>query len=247
MSAPEASFLASWVDPRGALTVSADFSQIVSPVHGIQEVEAIKYGCSIVDRTTDMSFPFSKNMRQTKEIARFLQSFYSCTFGRSAPFVANNNLTDIKPQLYILKSIDFSLRIRQIFNIVKRSHSIKTVALIQINENERELMNIREQLEDKGIPMAPIWESFSEDGNLITSSVERIKGLEFDCCIVLGIDNIEESFLNFTRNRIYVAVSRATLRLAMLCESFPQLLQKVNQQTYDIFQSTMYIGSKHIG
>ena len=44
------------------------------------------------------------------------------------------------------------------------------------------------------MPLAPIWAA--ADQGVITTSVERIKGLEFDACFVLGLEDVESAALN---------------------------------------------------
>ncbi len=236
LSVAQASLLSSFVDARGSLTVSSDFNQIVSPVHGMQNPEAIKLGCKIRDRWTDSQFLFSKNMRQTRQITEFLRGFYSRTFNEPPPFVSDENLNDIKPQLYLSKPSEFPVRIRQMVSVLQRSKYIDTIALLQINEDEDELNSLRRMLVKEGVLLAEIWEPHGPPGHLLTTSVERIKGLEYDCCIVLGMDNVEQSALKYSVNRAYVAISRPTRRLAILCERFPKLLHGIDKSLYNIIE-----------
>lgn len=97
-------------------------------------------------------------------------------------------------------------------------------------------MRLRKALERLDVHMAPIWKSFDEDNRLVTTSVERIKGLEFDACFVFGMDDVEKASLNFTKNRAYVALSRPARRLAILCEEFPRLLQKVERDLFEVIR-----------
>ena len=60
LSVAEASFLSSLVDPRGALTVSADFHQIVSPVHGMTNPEAFQFAGTVRGAGSTVQFPFRK-------------------------------------------------------------------------------------------------------------------------------------------------------------------------------------------
>ena len=64
----EAALLSSFVHPDGAFTVSADFHQVVSPVWGMENPEAFKIGLSLREKETYQSYPFAKNMRQSKQI-----------------------------------------------------------------------------------------------------------------------------------------------------------------------------------
>jgi hypothetical protein len=72
---------------------------------------------------------------------------------------------------------------------------------------------------------------------LITNSVERIKGLEFDACIVIGLEEVESAALNFTLNRAYVALSRPARRLALLSTEYPSLLRKMDHGLFDVTQA----------
>ncbi len=231
----EASLLASLVHPQGALTVSADFRQIVSPVWGMTDMNGFSIGNHLYHSNSHRQYPFAQNMRQSQQIALFLESFFKSAFGEKASFYSNSRIKDIKPQLYLCRTSDFALRIKQIYNIVSRS-SIESIALIQINEDQESMERLRANLLDLGVPLAEIWESNNDNQHLITTSVERIKGLEFDACIVLGLDDVERASLNFTTNRAYVALSRPTRRLAILCEEFPRLLQNVDQSLFETFR-----------
>lgn len=111
------------------------------------------------------------------------------------------------------------------------------MALLQINEDEEEMVRYRGMLEKDNVPLAPIWSCDNSEGGLITTSVERIKGLEFDVCFVIGIEKSENATINFNRNRVYVALSRPTQRLYMLCEHFPMLLTHVNHDLFDVFDT----------
>lgn len=120
------------------------------------------------------------------------------------------------------------------------------MCLLQINEDEVEMKRLRAALEALDVPLAPIWETqesaeTAKDGSnsrpqrrLITTSVERAKGLEYDACIVLGLNDVERSALHFSKNRAYVALSRPARRLILLCQEFPALLHKVHKGTFEI-------------
>ena len=110
---------------------------------------------------------------------------------------------------------------------------MKSIAIVQINEHEESLLRLREDLAALGAGLAPIWEAVSQDG-IITTSVERVKGLEFDACIVLGLEDVERSTLHFTVNRAYVGLSRPARRLAMVCEHTPGVLKRLDSSLYDV-------------
>jgi len=237
LSAPEASLLASLVHPKGALTISADFRQIVSPVHGMTDLSAFRVGSSFPDPDEFAKFPFARNMRQSREIGKFLEAYYHSLFGELAPFQTGERFSDSKPQLLLSTSSEFALQIKRIWSVLKKSRDVATVALIQINEDEVSLSRLRTAMEKAGVDIAPIWSPAGEPGQLITSSAERVKGLEYDACIVLGLDDTEGEVLNFTRNRAYVALSRACRRLILLCEEFPRSLQIVSRDLFQIIQT----------
>lgn len=236
LSVVEASLISSFVVKNGALTISADFKQVVSPVHGMENPNAFKIGCNLIGRKDDLQlFPFSKNMRQTSQIGNFLRSFYHRAFGEIPNFIANHELNGPKPHLRIMPYTQFAATIKAALNTLKHNKFSGTVALIQINEDEDEMNRYRELLENAGVDLAPMWASDSDSGYLITSSVERIKGLEYDICIVVGLEKAEESEMNYNLSRAYVAISRPTQRLLLLCENFPALLKNVNSELFDVY------------
>jgi superfamily I DNA/RNA helicase len=231
----EASLLGSLVDPDGALTVSADFRQIVSPVHGMANAKALQVGRSLRGKTVEQIYPFAKNMRQSREISRFLQGFYEVAFKERPTFDASSSIRDKKPQLIIAQPQDHALRIKQLAAALRRSDVVRSIAVLQVNEDEQALLRLRAELQAMGVPLAPIW-SATGDG-ILTTSVERIKGLEFDACIVLGLEDVESASLNFTLNRAYVALSRPARRLALITSEFPSILRKVERDLFDVTQS----------
>jgi hypothetical protein len=231
----EASLLGSLVDPDGALTVSADFQQIVSPVHGMGNPHALGVGRSLRGSGVEQYYPFARNMRQSKQIGRFLQGFYEAAFREHPTFDVNADTEDKKPQLIIAPPQDHALRIKQIVSVLRRSDVVSSVALLQINEDEQALTRLRGELEMAGVPLAPVWAATGS--GLLTTSVERIKGLEFDACIVLGLEDVETAALNFTLNRAYVALSRPARRLALICGEYPPLLRKVDKSLFDVTHS----------
>lgn len=119
--------------------------------------------------------------------------------------------------------------------MIQRSKDIDSVIVLQINEDREALEQLYEELKEKGVSLAPIWKPFFKGKQLMLSSVERVKGLEFDCCIILGLDNVEAKHLKYTKNRAYVALSRASRRLVMLCEDYPPMLRGISQDCFDTF------------
>lgn len=233
LSVVEASLLTSFVHPEGAVTVSADFRQAVTPTKGMEDAGALSVGSPLRDKQAKTTFRFGRNMRQSKQIGRFLQEFHEAAFGELPSFDVNPNLNDAKPRLILAPPAEQPRRIAQLLNVLGRSADMKSVAILQINEQEEVLMRLRAALEELGIALAPPFEAVGQKG-VITTSVERIKGLEFDACIVLGLEEAERATLNFTLNRAYVALSRPARRLAMVCEHTPSLLQRMDGGLYDV-------------
>lgn len=233
LSVQEASLLASFVHPKGALTVSADFHQVVSPVHGMTDAEALKFGLPIWNQDAYMQYPFKKNMRQSREIGRFLVDFYQQAFHGFPVFDAADRDEGVKPVLYTGEQALFPSLIKQMAAVLSRSKKVGSMALLQINEDSMAMQRLRGTLEKEGVPLAPAGVLTPGPGQLITTTVESAKGLEFDACVVLGLDDVERASLNFSKNRAYVALSRPTQRLFMLCEQFPPLLRNVQKDLYD--------------
>lgn len=235
LSVAAASLISSLVDPRGALTVSSDFRQIVSPVRGMTSPEALHVGSTIREYGADRVFPFARNMRQSKQIGSFLQGFYEQAFGERPTFSVNDVLEDIKPHLILSPPHRHALRISQLVAVLRRSADIESVALLQINEDDQSLIRMRSELRRLGMPLAPAWAGSGK--GLLTTSVERIKGIEFDACIILGLEEVESASLNCTINRAYVALSRPTRRLFIVAEDFPSILRRVSRRLFDLTQS----------
>ena len=72
-----------------------------------------------------------------------------------------------------------------------------------------------------------------QEGAWTLANVEEIKGLEYDTCVVLGLDDIDAAELDNFKNRAYVAISRPTRRLLMLCNEFPSVLRGIPDSLYD--------------
>ena len=197
--------------------------------------EALHVGRSVRGRGADLNYPFARNMRQSRQIGQFLQGFYEAAFKERPTFDVNETLEDGRPQLILAPPQDQALRIKQLFAVLQRLDGIDSVSVIQINEDEQSLSRLRSELEGLDVPLAPIW-AWSGDG-LLTTSVERAKGLEFDACIVLGLEQAESAALNFTRNRAYVGLSRPTRRLAIVADEFPSLLRRVPRDLFDVTQA----------
>jgi DNA helicase IV len=232
----EAALLSSFVHPDGAFTVAADFRQVVSPVWGMEEPGAFKIGSSLRDKESYLSYPFAKNMRQSKQIGLFLQSFYQSIFREFPPFECNENIEGPAPLLMLGRANEFPAKIKQRMTVMNRNPNINSIALLQINEDEKAMIQIRSVLEKHGLEIAPMWASADESNRLITTSVERIKGLEYDACFVIGMDDIENSTLNYSKNRAYVALSRPAFQLTILCEELPPSLQKVDKNLIKIIK-----------
>jgi hypothetical protein len=233
LSAPQASLIASLVDPAGAFTVSADFRQTVSPFHGMRDAEAFHVGTTFRDRRAEQRFPFGRNMRQSRQIGLFLREFYARAFGEMADFAPGDRFDDAKPQLLIVPSDQFAVQIAQIVRVWSRAQAIESMAVLQINEDQLEMDGLRQGLRREQVSIAPVWLTEAAPGRLLTTSVERAKGLEFDAVIVIGLDDVERAALEFSTNRAYVALSRPTRRLIMLCREFPALLRGVTREIFD--------------
>ena len=234
LSVAEASFLSSLVDPKGALTVSADFHQVVSPVHGMTSPEALQFASSIRGQGSTVQFPFRKNLRQSREIGKFLKDFYQHTFNEMPPFDAGDRVENFKPQLIIGPRRQL---VREVGNMMKqltRSKSIQTIGLLLLEEDQAELDRTKSDLERVGLSPVILDGKGLELGTLLLSTVEQAKGLEFDVCIILGLDDVERSSLNFWKNRAYVALSRPTKRLFVLCEEYPALFQSIQKDLLDV-------------
>ena len=234
LNVAEAALLSSFVHPDGAFTVSADFHQVVSPVWGMEAPDAFKVGSSLKEMGVSMNYPFAKNMRQSKQIGMFLQAFYHNIFGELAPFGCNDIVEGPIPLLLLCRASDFALRIKQRVAVLKRNPDIASIAILQIDEDEKAMEKLRDGLQNQGLVLAPIWSATDSDDRIITTSVERIKGLEYDACIVVGMDNMENSALKHSKNRAYVALSRPVRHLTMLCEEIPTSLQKINKDLLSI-------------
>ena len=135
LSVQEASLLASLVHPRGALTVSAGFRQVVSPVHGMTDGEALKVGLPIWDPKLHTQFPFQRNLRQSREIAQFLRAFYQQAFGEFPQFEAGPREERVKPRLYVGPATQFPELIAQMWRTFAATGSLQQVAVIQVNED----------------------------------------------------------------------------------------------------------------
>ena len=183
------------------------------------------------EKRAEQIYPFARNMRQSAQIGRFLQGFYEAAFGERPTFDVNVDLDDKKPQLIIAQPQYHTLRIRQIVNVFRQSGVVNSVAVLQINEDDQALKILRAELEEVGVALAPAWAASGV--GVLTTSGERIKGLEFDACIILGLEDVERAALNFTLNRAYVALSRPARRLALICTDYPPLLRKVDKALFD--------------
>lgn len=232
LSVAEASLLGSLVHPKGALTISLDFKQMVSPFKGMRDTEAFKVGRSIRDQYEDKRYPFGKNFRQSKEIGLFLQEYYRIAFKEEPNFEVNPDLRDAKPSLIIAERQDYARLIAKLLRELKSSDTDKSVALIQIEEDTKQMNELRASLEKNEVPLAKVNQDYSKVG-LVTSTVEKIKGLEFDACILLGLEHLTRHSAAISFNRAYVGLSRPARRLLMICEKFPPLLSDIDQSFYD--------------
>jgi hypothetical protein len=173
LSVAEASLLASRVHPKGALTVAADYRQVVSPVRGITDGRAFKVGCPIRDRVEDKNFLLTQNKRQSASIAVFLVEAYREIFSEPAPFIPDDqDNPGPLPRLAIQRETEFPGYIRQLMNVFGRSATVGSVALLQVNENEATLVRLRTELERLGVPLVPIWDASGRNGGRFGIRVE---------------------------------------------------------------------------
>lgn len=231
LSAPEAALLASLVDPRGAITISADFRQRVSASHGIEDSESIDQGCSISTTGMRKPFRFGTNKRQTPQIVEFLKAYYEVNFGEVPPFDADPDaVPGSPPELFIGNQLKIVERLQQLTKLPSLKSG--SVAVLQVNENPEEKARIVGFLENIGItPVIPT-KGDGTGNHWILATVEEIKGLEFDTCLVFGLDSVDADELDYNRNRAYVAISRPAQRLVMLCHEFPTILKGIPAPLY---------------
>lgn len=232
LSVAEASLLSSFVHPQGALTVSADFHQVVSPVHGMTDTSAFSVGLPIHQKTADTQFPFTRNLRQSLEIGRFLQEFYRKAFQASPTFEPSDRAGTTKPALYTGAMVDAPELLRQLTTVLSRSKLIATVAIIQVNDDDAVARKLRLALAKRGIQTSASPDAASPSQPYLTTA-ERAKGLEFDACVVLGLEDLGRSALNFAKNRAYVALSRAVHRLFIVADEFPRVMHGISKDTFD--------------
>ncbi len=232
----EASLLASLVHQNGAVTVSADFRQAVTPTRGMEDAQALSVGSPLRDGRARTNFRFGRNLRQSRQIGQFLRGFHLAAFGEIAPFDVDLERLEAKPRLVLAPPAEQAGRIMQILNVFTESEAMRSIAILQINEDEAALTQLRAALETRGAALAPPFEAALGRG-VITTSVQRIKGLEFDACIVLGLEDAHRSSLNFTLNRAYVGLSRPVRRLAMVCEHRPAVMLRMDAALFDVVSS----------
>jgi len=235
LSAPEAALLASLVDVRGALTISADFRQRVSATHGIENAEPIMLGCQIGVNGLRKPFRFAVNKRQTPQIGRFLKGFYEINFGEAPPFDVDHEIAQNPPppppELFIGTHQHIIQRLKQLSNLPSLAKG--SVAVLQINEDPDEKKKIKGYLRAIGVnAVDPVHNPETSGNSWVLAAVEEIKGLEFDACFVFGMDGVDAAELDFNRNRAYVALSRPAHRLVMFCHNFPMLLRGVPPDLY---------------
>jgi superfamily I DNA/RNA helicase len=227
LAVQEASFLASLVTLRGALTVSADFRQLVSPVHGMKDIEPLKFGSSMRKAEEFSPFRFGQNLRQSREIGTLLAHFYQTSFGEKAPFRPGREPGQ-KPELHLGPALGTASCVARILNTLGSKPGIRSIAILQIDENPTTSTLLRNALKAEQVVIGEL----GTGARVVLSSAERAKGLEFDACIVVGLEDVEHSPLNHSKNRAYVALSRPARELHMVCSEFPTVLQRVPPSTY---------------
>jgi hypothetical protein len=232
LSAAEAVFLSSLSHRSGAFTVSADFHQRVSAAHGMDNAEAIKLGLPFVNPEGRSPFRFAENKRQTAEITRFLKGYYEQTFGEVPPFdVAKDAPHGPKPELFIGTDVQLRSRLRTLRNVLKARGGAENVAVLLVEEDDAQFAKVKTMLKADGIP------TNGPDANnrhaWTVAYVEQIKGLEYDTCIVLGLDDVEPARRDYGSNRAYVALSRPARRLLIFCHDYPRLLRRIPTELFE--------------
>src|SRR5262249_24154465 len=157
------------------------------------------------DQKLHLQFPFQRNLRQSREIAQFLKGYFQGAFAEFPPFEAGTRQEGVKPQLYIGSERQVPQLIAQMGNVLRRGKDVGRIAVVSIND-AIDVGKLRTRVEAHGVAVAPP-DQVMDPANLVITSVEKAKGLEFDACIVLGLDDVERASMNFTKNRAYVALS----------------------------------------
>src|SRR5947208_16115857 len=98
--------------------------------------KALQVGRSLRGKTVEQIYPFARNMRQSREIGRFLQGFYEIAFKERPTFDVSTTIHDKKPQLIIAQPGEQALRIKQLAAALRRSDVVRSVAVLQVNEDE---------------------------------------------------------------------------------------------------------------
>jgi hypothetical protein len=232
LSAAEAAFLSSLVHKSGAMTVSADFHQRVSATHGMDDAEAIKLGLPFVNAEARTPYRFSENKRQTAEITRFLRGYYETTFGEVPPFdVAKDAPHGPKPELLLGDDTALRARLRSLKNILGKSGQVGSVAVLLVEEDDANLAKLKSTLKAEGISSNGPQPGRPEGWTV--AYVEQIKGLEYETCVILGLDDVDPARRDYGRNRAYVALSRPARRLLMFCRDYPRLLRKIPAELFE--------------
>ncbi|RKY08275.1 MAG: hypothetical protein DRP56_04380 [Planctomycetota bacterium] len=174
---------------------------------------------------------FSVNFRQTKQIGIFLKAFYFLLFGMKPVWNETKDFIGPSPRALPLPD-DNDQIVQSIADEVRfwrKKVQDSTIGILWVGENSSEKRNIsmaeklEQLLDDLLIPVSALGGNpgvTMRTNQVILSSVQQIKGLEFDIVIFIDLENklvgkvSEMSLIN--RNSIYVAISRAKYGLSAL-------------------------------
>jgi hypothetical protein len=232
LTVAEAAFLSSLVHQRGALTVSADFRQAVAPGRGIDSDESLVFGSAMranVNANENVVHEFKVNLRQAGPIGRFVKAYYNAAFGERAAFEASAE-PGRKPVL-VIETRTRMVQVMQKIIDQLRSEA-KTIAIIGVDYEERETRALHRQLEPFGARLFHEYLDSSDRSGVIVASAQEVKGHEFDACLIRGLENLQRSPMNHSKNRGYVALSRAMRRLVILADERPPIMDLIGRSLY---------------
>jgi hypothetical protein len=232
LTAPEASLIASLLHPRGALTVACDFKQVVAPDRGLDAPDAFQIASPASGRQRLRVCPFATNLRQTRQIGEFVRAFHQAVFGQVAEFDAGSASAGPRPRVVIASAETWSDRIAQVYRVAKATGG-GTIAALLVDRDDDFADRLVKRLAALDVPVTTDAKAHGEQLAVLVAAVEDIKGLEFETCIVLGLEQTFRSSLAHTKNRAYVAVSRPTRKLILLSQEFPDVLKQMDAALYE--------------
>ncbi|MHB8481057.1 MAG: helicase domain-containing protein, partial [Vulcanimicrobiaceae bacterium] len=232
LSVAGAAFISSLVHRKGALTVSADFRQVVSPVCGIDDDLAITRHSGM--KSAEAQQPkLPTNLRQSGEIGNFVAAFYESIFGVAAPFKALEPEGEALPRISMVDLAELSGKLQAEVEEL-RSVVEGTIAVISVNGSAETTQQLRDVLgTDLTIAFAEYLSNReSSDGRIIVGTAEEVKGFEFDGCIILGLEALIDSRLKHTANRAYVAMSRPRQLLSLIITEPVTVLNRIDETLF---------------